>query len=233
MGDALIGFHNRKLPIFDPKCKLKREHFRLAPDQLSNIQLNNTMHTLIFATNNQNKVEEIRKVTNGLFNIITLKEAGIDIDIPEPYDTLEANATEKSTVIHSMTKENVFSEDTGLEVAALNGEPGVKSARYAGEGRDFQANIDKLLVNLEGQSDRQAQFRTVVSLILNEKEYLFEGICKGRITTEQKGLKGFGYDPIFIPEGADKTFAEMTMDEKNQYSHRKKAISKLIDFLLA
>lgn len=191
------------------------------------------MHTLIFATNNQNKVEEIRKVTNGLFNIITLKEAGIDIDIPEPYDTLEANATEKSTVIHSMTKENVFSEDTGLEVAALNGEPGVKSARYAGEGRDFQANIDKLLVNLEGQTDRQAQFRTVVSLILNEKEYLFEGSCKGRITTEQKGLKGFGYDPIFIPEGADKTFAEMTMDEKNQYSHRKKAISKLIDFLLA
>ena len=191
------------------------------------------MHTLIFATNNQNKVEEIRKVTNGLFNIITLKEAGIDIDIPEPYDTLEANATEKSTVIHSMTKENVFSEDTGLEVAALNGEPGVKSARYAGEGRDFQANIDKLLVNLEGQTDRQAQFRTVVSLILNEKEYLFEGSCKGRITTEQKGLKGFGYDPIFIPEGADKTFAEMTMDEKNQFSHRKKAISKLIDFLLA
>lgn len=189
------------------------------------------MHTLIFATNNPNKVEEIRKVTNGLFNIITLKEAGIDIDIPEPHDTLEANATEKSTVIHSMTKENVFSEDTGLEVAALNGEPGVKSARYAGDGRDFQANIDKLLVNLEGHSDRQAQFRTVVSLILNEKEYLFEGICKGRITAEQKGLKGFGYDPIFIPEGADKTFAEMTMDEKNQYSHRKKAISKLIDFL--
>jgi len=191
------------------------------------------MHTLIFATNNQNKVEEIRKVTNWLFNIITLKEAGIDIDIPEPHNTLEANATEKSTVIHAMTKENVFSEDTGLEVAALNGEPGVKSARYAGEGRDFQANIDKLLVNLEGQTDRQAQFRTVVSLILNEKEYLFEGICKGRITVEQKGLKGFGYDPVFIPEGADKTFAEMTMDEKNQYSHRKKAISKLIDFLLA
>jgi len=189
------------------------------------------MHTLIFATNNTNKVEEIRKVTNGLFNIITLKEAGIDIDIPEPHDTLEANATEKSTVIHALTNENVFSEDTGLEVAALNGEPGVKSARYAGDGRDFQTNIDKLMANLQGQTNREAQFRTVVSLILNGQEYLFEGICKGRITTEQKGLQGFGYDPVFIPDGANKTFAEMTMDEKNQYSHRKKAISKLIDFL--
>ena len=190
------------------------------------------MHTLIFATNNQNKVEEIRKVTHGLFNIITLKEAGIDIDIPEPHDTLEANATEKSTVIHSITKENVFSEDTGLEVVELNGEPGVKSARYAGDGRDFQSNIDKLLLNLNGQTNRAAQFRTVVSLILNEKEYLFEGICKGYITTEQKGLQGFGYDPVFIPEGSNKTFAEMTMDEKNEYSHRKKAINKLIDFLI-
>jgi XTP/dITP diphosphohydrolase len=189
------------------------------------------MRTLIFATNNQNKVNEIRKVTNGLFNIITLKEAGIDIDIPEPHDTLEANATEKSTVIYGLTKQDVFSEDTGLEVVALNGEPGVKSARYAGEGRDFQANIDKLLVNLEGKENRQAQFRTVVSLLLDGKEYLFEGICKGSIIEEQKGLQGFGYDPVFIPDGANKTFAEMTMDEKNTFSHRKKAISKLIDFL--
>ena len=189
------------------------------------------MRTLIFATNNQNKVNEIRKVTNGLFNIITLQEAGIDIDILEPHNTLEANATEKSTVIYSLTKQDVFSEDTGLEVAVLNGEPGVKSARYAGEGRDFQANIDKLLVNLEGKENRQAQFRTVVSLLLDGKEYLFEGICKGSIIQEQKGLQGFGYDPVFIPEGADKTFAEMTMDEKNTFSHRKKAINKLIDFL--
>ncbi len=189
------------------------------------------MKTLVFATNNQNKVNEIRKVTNGLFNIITLQEAGIDIDIPEPHDTLEANATEKSTVIYGLTKQDVFSEDTGLEVIALKGEPGVKSARYAGEGRDFQANIDKLLVNLEGKENRQAQFRTVVSLLLDGKEYVFEGICKGSIIQEQKGFKGFGYDPVFIPDGADKTFAEMTMDEKNTFSHRKKAISKLIDFL--
>lgn len=189
------------------------------------------MKTLVFATNNQNKVNEIRKVTNGLFNIITLQEAGIDIDIPEPHDTLEANATEKSTVIYGLTKQDVFSEDTGLEVIALKGEPGVKSARYAGEGRDFQANIDKLLVNLEGKENRQAQFRTVVSLLLDGKEYVFEGICKGSIIQEQKGFQGFGYDPVFIPDGADKTFAEMTMDEKNTFSHRKKAISKLIDFL--
>ena len=189
------------------------------------------MLTLIFATNNQNKVDEIRVVTKGQFNIITLKEAGIDIDIPEPHDTLEANASEKSSVIHRITQQNVFSEDTGLEVAALNGEPGVKSARYASEGRDFQANIDKLITNLTGISNRKAQFRTVVSLIINEKEYLFEGICKGQIIEEQKGGKGFGYDPIFIPEGSEKTFAEMTMEEKNSFSHRKKAISKLTDFL--
>ena len=189
------------------------------------------MRTLIFATNNQNKVNEIRKVTDGKFNIITLTEAGINIDIPEPHDTLEANATEKSTVIHQLTKQNVFSEDTGLEVFALNGEPGVKSARYAGDGRDFQANIDKLLLNLWGISERKAQFRTVISLILDNKEYLFEGICKGTILSDQKGGEGFGYDPVFVPEGSTKSFAEMIMDEKNLFSHRKKAVSKLIDFL--
>jgi len=189
------------------------------------------MITLIFATNNQNKVAEIRKVTGSKFNIITLEEAGITIDIPEPHHTLEANATEKSTVIHQLTKQNVFSEDTGLEVEALNGEPGVTSARYAGEGRDFKANIDKLLANLEGNTNRKARFRTVVSLILEEKEYLFEGVCEGYILTEQKGNQGFGYDPVFIPDGANISFAEMTMDEKNLYSHRKKAITKLIAFL--
>jgi len=186
---------------------------------------------LIFATNNQHKVDEIKVVIGTHFNVVTLKDAGIDIDIPEPHDTLEANATEKSTTIHRLTGDNVFSEDTGLEVAALNGEPGVKSARYAGEGRDFQANIDKLLANLEGISNRKAQFRTVISLILNNKEYLFEGICEGEIIAQQKGLKGFGYDPVFVPNGSDKTFAEMTIEEKNQFSHREKATDKLITFL--
>jgi XTP/dITP diphosphohydrolase len=186
---------------------------------------------LIFATNNQNKVNEIRAVIGSQFDIITLKEAGIDIDIPEPHDTLEGNATEKSQTIHRMTSQNCFSEDTGLEVESLNGEPGVKSARYAGDGRDFQMNIDKLLLNLQGKNNRNARFRTVVSLVLNDKEYLFEGVCEGHITETQKGSQGFGYDPVFIPTGAASSFAEMTMEEKNKYSHRKKAVAKLIDFL--
>jgi XTP/dITP diphosphohydrolase len=191
----------------------------------------NQWSRLIFATNNQHKVDEITAVIGTQFNVVTLLEAGIDIDIPEPHATLEANATEKSTTIHKLTSENVFSEDTGLEVESLNGEPGVKSARYAGESRDFQANIDKILLNLEGKENRSAQFRTVISLIFNNQEFLFDGICKGQIITEQKGLKGFGYDSIFIPDGSNKTFAEMTMDEKNQFSHRKKATDKLIAFL--
>ena len=186
---------------------------------------------LIFATNNANKVKEIKSVVGSQLSVISLADAGIDIDIPEPHDTLEANASEKSAVIHTLTGKNCFSEDTGLEVAALNGEPGVKSARYAGEGRDFQANIDLLLENLTDKTDRTAQFRTVVSLLWNDQEYLFEGICQGQIISIQKGQGGFGYDPVFIPDGADNTFAEMTMEEKNQFSHRKKAISKLVHFL--
>lgn len=186
---------------------------------------------LVFATNNQHKVDEIRLVIGNQFNIITLKEAGIDIDIPEPHDTLEANATEKSQTIYQLTQQNCFSEDTGLEVAALNGEPGVKSARYAGEGRDFQANIDKLLEKLGTQPNRRARFRTVVSLILGGNEYQFDGICEGHIITAQKGVAGFGYDPVFIPDGSTKTFAEMGPEEKNQFSHRKKAVTKLIHFL--
>lgn len=186
---------------------------------------------LVFATNNQNKVKEIRSILTDPFEIITLIEAGIDIDIPEPHDSLEANATEKSSTIHRLTAKNCFSEDTGLEVDALNGEPGVKSARYAGNGRDFQDNINKLLSKLANQTNRKARFRTVVSLIWEAKEYLFEGICEGQITQDQKGLEGFGYDPIFIPDGGTKTFAEMTMEEKNSFSHRKKAIAQLVNFL--
>ncbi|MBS1496514.1 MAG: RdgB/HAM1 family non-canonical purine NTP pyrophosphatase [Bacteroidetes bacterium] len=186
---------------------------------------------LIFATNNQNKVNEIRAVLKNNFEIITLKEAGINIEIPEPYNTLEENAKEKSTVIHSLTGKNCFSEDTGLEVQALNGEPGVRSARYAGDDADNKKNIEKLLHNLKGISNRSAQFRTVVSLIIDNKEYQFEGICEGQIITEQLGTNGFGYDAIFIPNGSTKTFAQMEMDEKNIYSHRKKASQKFIDFL--
>ena len=188
---------------------------------------------LIFATNNQHKVDEIRSVIGDQFEIITLKEAGIDIDIPEPHDTLEANATEKSKTIHQLTHKNCFSEDTGLEVEALNGEPGVKSARYAGDGRDFQKNIDKLLQNLEGKPSRSARFRTVISLILDNKEHFFEGVCEGQILTVQSGKSGFGYDPIFIPTGGDKSFADMSMEEKNVFSHRQKAVTKLLNFLTA
>lgn len=186
---------------------------------------------LIFATNNEHKVKEIRSVIGPSFHIITLREAGIDIDIPEPHDTLEANATEKSQTIHRMTGQDCFSEDTGLEVEALNGEPGVKSARYAGDGRDFQQNIDKLLGKLGNNPNRKARFRTVISLILEGREYFFEGICEGNILEEQQGSKGFGYDPVFVPDGAEKSFAEMSMEEKNKYSHRQKAVSQLIDIL--
>lgn len=189
------------------------------------------MNTLIFATNNQHKVEEIRKVIGNIFSIQTLEEAGILIDIPEPYETLEENASTKSKTIFELTNQNCLSEDTGLEVEALNGAPGVKSARYAGDGRNFQDNINELLHNLTNHTNRKARFRTVISLILNEKEYFFEGICEGEIVTDQKGNSGFGYDPIFKPLGSDKTFAEMTIEEKNIYSHRKKATQQLIDFL--
>lgn len=188
---------------------------------------------LIFATNNQHKADEIRVVLNGLFEILTLKEAGIFIEIPEPYDTLEENATEKSRVIHDLTRGDCFSEDTGLEVAALNGEPGVRSARYAADDNSFKSNTDKLLFNLKDTAERSAQFRTVISLILEGKEYQFEGICKGRIITEERGTNGFGYDPVFIPEGAEKTFAEMSMEEKTVFSHRKIATQKFVDFLKA
>lgn len=189
------------------------------------------MGKLVFATNNQHKVEEIRHVLGNLFQIITLPEAGIDIDIPEPHDTLEENAREKSMTIHKLTNSNCFSEDTGLEVEALNGEPGVKSARYAGELNDPQRNIEKLLHKLEGNKNRKARFRTVISLILEGQEYEFTGICPGEITIASSGSSGFGYDPVFIPEGANRTFAEMSTAEKSRFSHRRKAMNEMISFL--
>ncbi|MEI9808302.1 MAG: RdgB/HAM1 family non-canonical purine NTP pyrophosphatase [Bacteroidota bacterium] len=186
---------------------------------------------LIFATNNQHKADEVNAVVGESFRVITLKEAGIDIDIAEPFDTLEANASEKSRVIYELAKQNCFSEDTGLEVNALNGEPGVKSARYAGDDRSFDKNIDKLLEKLQDKPDKTARFRAVISLIIDGKEHLFEGICEGRIIPERKGAQGFGYDPVFVPDGGDKAFGEMTMEEKTKYSHRRKAIEKLVAFL--
>lgn len=189
------------------------------------------MQQLIFATNNQHKIQEIRSIPDLGYEIISLKEAEINIDIPEPFETLEENATEKSSVIYKLTAQNCFSEDTGLEVEALNGEPGVKSARYAGDSKSFEENIQKLLSKLNGIENRKAQFRTVLSLILNGAEYQFEGICKGIILADKRGDKGFGYDPVFLPLGAKRTFSEMGMEEKNKYSHRKKAMDKLVAFL--
>jgi XTP/dITP diphosphohydrolase len=186
---------------------------------------------LIFATNNQHKVEEIQAAIGRELEVISLQQADIDIDIPEPHDTLEANASEKSTTIHRLTNLPCFSEDTGLEVAALNGEPGVKSARYAGEDKAFDKNVEKLLSKLGNEENRKARFRTVISLIWEEKEWLFEGICEGVITREPAGAGGFGYDPVFIPTSSDRTFAQMTMAEKNALSHRKKAADKLVLFL--
>lgn len=186
---------------------------------------------MIFATNNEHKVAELRSLFTGELEIISLKEAGIETDIPEPYYTLEENASAKSSTIFGMTGMDCFSEDTGLEVDALNGEPGVKSARYAGGTRSFDANIEKLLANLEGKPDRRARFRTVISLLIGGKETLFEGVCEGRIINEKRGTGGFGYDPVFIPNGADRTFAEMGLEEKNRYSHRARAIQKLVTFL--
>lgn len=190
------------------------------------------MNTLIFATNNQNKVTEVRSILDKKFNILSLAEAGINIDIPEPYNTLEENAREKARVINTITSDDCFSEDTGLEVESLNGDPGVKSARYAGENRSFENNIDKLLTNLKNTENRKAQFRTVICLIIKGDEKFFEGICKGTIIAKRKGASAFGYDPIFVPEGSTKTFAEMRLDEKNLFSHRKKAMEKLTTFLI-
>ncbi|WP_126247367.1 RdgB/HAM1 family non-canonical purine NTP pyrophosphatase [Chitinophaga rhizosphaerae] len=186
---------------------------------------------LVFATNNDNKVKEIRSMLGDQFSIVTLREAGIDIDIPEPHPTLEENAREKSLTIYNMTGKDSFSEDTGLEIDALNGEPGVLSARYAGEAKSADDNIEKVLRLLEGNNSRSARFRTVISVFLDGVEHQFEGVAEGEILTERSGGKGFGYDPIFKPAGGDRSFAEMEMSEKNQYSHRAKAFKKLIAFL--
>lgn len=189
------------------------------------------MHTLIFATNNANKAREIRAALGQPWDIQTLSEAGIDIDIPEPHDTLEANAREKSATIRRLTGKDCFSEDTGLEVEVLDGAPGVKSARYAGTDRDPDANIKRLLMEMAGQANRRARFRTVISYMEGDQEWQFEGICPGQIIEEKKGADGFGYDPVFVPEGDTRTFAEMPMADKNRFSHRKKALDKLIRFL--
>ena len=186
---------------------------------------------LIFATNNLHKVQEIRLAIPSSFTVIPLREAGIEKDIPEPFDTLEENAREKARTIYQLTGSSCFSEDTGLEVYALGNEPGVHSARYAGPNRSAADNLSLLLERLQGIKERKARFRTVICLILEGKEEFFEGICEGHITESPRGEAGFGYDPVFIPDGSEKTFAEMRPEEKNIFSHRKKAADMLVTFL--
>lgn len=186
---------------------------------------------IIFATQNANKVNEIQAQLNGEIKIKSLLDLNYLDELEETEKTLEGNARQKSSFVYEKFGMNCFADDTGLEVEALNGEPGVYSARYAGESKSFDANMNKLLEKLEGSDNRSAQFRTVISLFMEGKEYQFEGICKGEITKERSGEKGFGYDPIFRPEGLSRTFAEMSTEEKSKISHRGLAVSKLISFL--
>ena len=188
------------------------------------------MQKLIFATHNSNKLIEIKSAVNS-FEVVGLKEMGIHDDIAEIGTTLEENALIKSQYIYQKTGLSCFADDTGLEVEALGARPGVYSARYAGEHATAEANIQKLLSEMEGQKNRSARFRTVISLILNGKEYSFEGQVEGEILHQKTGDDGFGYDPIFKPKGYDKSFAEMTMKQKNEISHRGVAVKKLIHFL--
>ena len=186
---------------------------------------------IVFATNNAHKLDEVRQVVGEKFEIVSLRECGIVEDIPENEPTLEGNALAKARFIYDRTGFNCFADDTGLEVDALGGEPGVRSARYATDGHDDEANKRLLLERLQGVENRAAQFRTAVALILGGKEYLFEGIVRGEIALEQHGEGGFGYDPLFFPEGGDLTFAQMSSEEKNAISHRGRAVRKLAEFL--
>jgi XTP/dITP diphosphohydrolase len=193
---------------------------------------------LVFATNNQNKLEEIDALLGEKYQLIGLKDLHISEEIPEDHDTLEANASQKAWHIFHKTGKNCFADDTGLEVGALDGAPGVYSARYSRMGHPTfpemepaEGNIKKLLLNMKDVVERSARFRTVISLVLNGKEYQFEGVVEGQITESASGAKGFGYDPIFIPRGYDITFAEMDLSLKNQISHRARAVKHLVDFL--
>ncbi|MDZ7633377.1 MAG: non-canonical purine NTP diphosphatase [Bacteroidales bacterium] len=186
---------------------------------------------LVFATNNKHKIREISDLLDDNFKILGLNDVKITEDIPEDAETLEENALFKAKFVYDRTGLNVFADDTGLEVEALGGAPGVYSARYAGEGRSFDDNISKLLGEMEGAENRIARFRTVIALILDGSEYLFEGRVEGEITTERRGSGGFGYDPVFLAEGYNLTFAEIPLPEKNKISHRARAMRNLLEFL--
>jgi XTP/dITP diphosphohydrolase len=186
---------------------------------------------LVFATNNAHKLQEVQQMLDENFVIKSLADIGFSGDIPETQPTIEGNAHQKSEYIFERFSCDVFADDTGLEIEALNGEPGVYSARYAGKNCSFKDNCDKVLTGLQGQINRKARFKTVIDLIIDGKVYQFEGIVEGEITSGYVGEGGFGYDPIFKPMGFDKTFAEMLLEEKNKISHRGRAVKKLVEFL--
>jgi len=189
------------------------------------------MHQLVFATNNAHKLQEVSAKIDGQIKLLSLNDIGCFDDIAETGLTFYENASIKSRYIHNKYKLDCFGDDSGLEIDALNGEPGVYSARYAGAHGNHSANIDKVLRGLQDQTNRKARFRTVISLIWNGEERFFEGVVEGTIRHERSGSEGFGYDPIFQPEGYNVTFAEMSLDEKNKISHRAKAMEKLVEFL--
>ena len=187
---------------------------------------------LVFASNNEHKIKEINSLLGNSFKLLSLHDINIREDIPEEEPHLEGNALSKARFVFNATGRDVFADDTGLEIEALNGMPGVHSARFAGENKDSSANIEKVFSLLGNTQNSKARFRTVIALILDKKEYLFEGIVKGTIIHDKRGSEGFGYDPIFIPDGKTQTFAEMDLSEKNKVSHRARAFEKLKDFLL-
>jgi XTP/dITP diphosphohydrolase len=188
---------------------------------------------IVFATNNQNKLREINQILGDSFQLLSLRDLKIEDDIPENEPTLEGNALHKARYIYRIVNKNVFADDTGLEIDALNGQPGVHSARFAGEDKDSNANIAKVLALLGSETDRRARFRTVIALVIDGNEFLFEGTAEGKIINEKRGIEGFGYDPVFVPEGSARTFAEMPLSEKNLISHRARAFEKLRNFLLS
>jgi XTP/dITP diphosphohydrolase len=187
--------------------------------------------SIVFATNNEHKLKEIQEILNEKVSVFSLKDIDCFDEIPEDHDTLEDNALQKARYIYDKFGVSCFADDTGLEVEALGGNPGVYSARYAGEAKSSEENVKKLLHNLQNVDNKTAQFRTVIAFINNGEEHIFEGIVKGNIINENRGANGFGYDPVFIPEGYTKTFAELSSDEKNKISHRAIAINKLVQFL--
>ncbi|MDO7135652.1 non-canonical purine NTP diphosphatase [Algibacter lectus] len=186
---------------------------------------------LVFATNNMNKIKEVQSLIPSEIELLSLKDIGCFEDVPETQNTIEGNAKQKAEYIKINYNYDCFADDTGLEVNALNGEPGVYSARYAGEQRNAEDNTNKLLTELHNKTDRSAQFKTVIALHLNGELHTFTGICKGEITTEKHGEKGFGYDPVFKPNNYNNTFAEMDLSLKNSIGHRGKAVTELVEFL--